>query len=234
MKRRKQTAVEALRRVAESYREMGYTIVLEPGPQDLPAFLHGMHLDAIAHKDQEHVAIEVKSPSSLQWNEDLVRLANAVKSEPGWRFDLIAQPLLGDLRDQEYYRRKYDVIPVADIERHLETSRRLASQKDFDAALIIAWTALEATLRRLALQNDVSLATQSRPHLLKALASQGVITRMDYQALERSLDVRNRIAHGHVAEIDLARLLPSVLKRAERLLKDELLNRRPEHAVTQL
>jgi hypothetical protein len=223
MKRHKQTEFEILQRVADEYRAMGYLVALHPDASELPAFLSGMSPDAIAHKENEHVVIEIKSSAELYRSDDLVAFANKMKSQPDWRIDLVAQPIRDDLRDQERYQRRFEVLPLAKIKRRLATARLLASRKDFEAALIIAWVALEATLRQLALRNEVELVSLGRPHLLKALVSQGIITRTDYQTLERSLDARNRVTHGHSIEANISRMVSSVMALTEHLVKDELL-----------
>src|SRR5581483_8754955 len=112
MRRRKQTEFEVLQRVADEYRRMGYSVIVQPELHHLPPFLHGIAVGAIAEKEDEHVVIAVKSSAELHKSDSLVVIANALKAQPGWRVDLIAQPLQDDLRDLERYQRRYDVLSI--------------------------------------------------------------------------------------------------------------------------
>ena len=75
-----------LQKVAERYEQNGYEVVVDPLPEDIPAFLQGYRPDLLAYKGDEKVAVEIKAAGEAL-NEGVAFMAGIVNSQPGWRFD---------------------------------------------------------------------------------------------------------------------------------------------------
>ena len=85
----------------------------------------------------------------------------------------------------------YDAV----IER-FATAHRLAAQGNVEAALLIAWSAGEVVLRRVAQTQDIRIKPFQPAAAIKSLYSFGVIGWRDYEFLRKSYETHNQIAHG--------------------------------------
>ena len=86
------TKDEILEQVAEKYRSEGYHVTMAAGTGVVPAEIDHLrgHIDLIAQKDGEYVAVEVKRRDQLY---EINPLEMAVKQYlPGWSYDLVVYP----------------------------------------------------------------------------------------------------------------------------------------------
>lgn len=182
---------QRVREVAESYRGKGYEVVLEPKQEQLPDFLSRYRPDLLAKKGEESIIIEVKSKVTLAHATDLQGLAQAVQAHPGWRFELVvansqalsAEEVAASLSKQ-------------DIHQTLRGVAELLERDQVEAALLLAWSTVEAALRLSALDEGLTLEQRDPRYLLTQLATQAVVSRSDYQTLSKVLKLRNQVAHG--------------------------------------
>lgn len=182
------TLSEASRRVQEvarEYRSKGYEVIVEAA--QLPEPLARFRPDVVARKGDEVVVIEVKPRGSLN-DPQLQELAKAVRAQPGWRFELIVlkpEPGPGTTA--------WTAEEVADALRQVET---ILNSGHPEAALLLAWSAAEATLRILADKEGLVLERHDAPYLVRMLVTRAVITREQYDQLWQALELRNAVAHG--------------------------------------
>jgi uncharacterized protein YutE (UPF0331/DUF86 family) len=183
---------ERLIKLAEEYRDKGYEISFQPNPEDLPDFLKNYRPDMIARRGDEAVIIEVKSRSSLNSSSQYLRnLAQAVEQHPGWRFELV----MTNPEDATYSQRAEGSLQETEIESRLQVARQLATQHP-EPAILYSWSLAEATLRLVAENEGLSLQRFDPLYLVKKLATEGVISKSEYQLLMNTLSLRNSIAHG--------------------------------------
>jgi len=184
---------ERLLKLAEEYREKGYEVFFHPNPEDLPDFLNHYRPDMIVRRGEENVVIEVKSRSSLNSssNQYLGNLAQAVEKHPGWRFELV----MTNPEDTTYSPKAEASLQEHEIESQLQVARQLTTQHP-ELALLCSWSLVEATLRLIAQKEKLSLERFDPLYLVKQLATEGVISKSDYQLLMNALPLRNSIAHG--------------------------------------
>jgi hypothetical protein len=95
-----------LQETAADYRAQGYDVHIEPGPEEVPAFLAGFRPALIARGPRDSVVVEVKVGTTTAAPERFRELAELIRQQPGWRFSLVvidprsdevapsAQPLL--------------------------------------------------------------------------------------------------------------------------------------------
>jgi hypothetical protein len=175
--------------VAREYRSKGYEVVVEPERRQLPEVLARFHPDVVARKADEVVVVEVKSRGSLA-DPELQELAKAVRSQPGWRFELVVlKPEPGPPGTKAW-----DAEDVAEGLRQVEA---ILGSGHSEAALLLAWSAAEATLRLLVDKEGLTLDRDDAAYLLKLLATRAVITRDQHDLLWEVLQLRNAVAHGH-------------------------------------
>jgi hypothetical protein len=204
-----------IREVAREYRRAGYEVLVDPAGPQVPAFLGDYRPDLIAVGDRESVVIEVKSTRGFDRSEANREIAARVATEPGWRFELV---VTGPRRGRQIEEQTPWDLPVVD--GYLEQVRKLLEGQDREAAFLLLWANAEALLRRVALMEGVPISRLSPSQLVRELATQGVLERLDYVALDQAATFRNAFAHGMGApEIEPA-LLDKLLGVIEALRED--------------
>lgn len=176
--------------IAAEYRSKGYDVRVNPTTDDTPAFLGNFTPDVIATSADDLVIVQVMaSPDSTS---RAVEVANAVASNPPWRFELVAVspqaapdvPSFGDIVSDEH------------IESMLDDANVLIRQHHLEAAALVAWSAVEAILRRRAASEGLDLERASSSRLVPELYSLGLIEPALYTRLLKLMEFRNAVAHG--------------------------------------
>lgn len=184
--------------LVRTYQRQGYQVYAEPGEAAarIPFDLNGYRPDLLAEKGEEHLLIEVRSDQVPLPIERFQDLTLRVRQHPGWRF-VVATPsrqnpaqLLG-VTDE--------LLSWQAAQAHVATAQLLLTQGQSEAAFLVAWTGLEALLRRHAEQVALPIDRQSSLTLLKYLYSQGELSMSHYDQALEMLALRNRLAHGYQA-----------------------------------
>jgi hypothetical protein len=198
---------QRLERVAEEYRSKGYEVLVEPSGPDLPPFLGDDRPDLIARRGDERLVIELKPPSLRPELGKVRRIAERVQKEPGWKLVLIALSPAEELLPGE----QLTLLGAPEVEQHLTDVRKLLGAGQPEAALLLAWAAVEAQLRWLAKQEEIPLPRPGTPTLLRQLVSLGIIEREQYLALSDAFTARSAVAHGFKPQADLESTVRSLL-----------------------
>jgi len=178
--------------IAEEYRNQGYTVIEKPSPEQLPDFLSNFHPDVLARKDNETTIIEVKSRSSLAKDSQIKDLAGLLHNRPNWNFELVItgdDMPFGDLEDVRPFKQD-------DILQGIVAAEKLLGEGFSEAALMVAWSTSEAALRLLIEAEGLALDRLEPPYILKQAATNGVISREDYNFLAQTMKYRSALAHG--------------------------------------
>lgn len=178
--------------VAQEYLERGYEVLREPQPDQLPAGLARFSPDLLVRKGDEVIVVEVKSRATLG-QEPLVRdLHDAIKAMPGWRLELI----VANPDEQRLLPLDAEDWTAEEVAARVEEGHLLLRSEHVEAALLVAWSAAEATLRRLATAEGLTTKRQDAGHLLKRLVLAAVISKAEYDVLRNVMAMRNAVAHG--------------------------------------
>lgn len=111
------------------------------------------------------------------------------------------------------------------IHEMLAEARKCANVGVPTAAFVLAWAALEATLRRAALNAGLKGKIGTQPSaLIRELYASHRLSRNEYEMVERALQQRNAVVHGLRDSIVDPEVVRSVARLSERLLQ-ELPNR---------
>ena len=179
--------------LAKEYRSQGYEVIEEPSQEQLPSFLAGYHPDLLIRKPDETVVVEVKSRASLPAEPQIKELVRLLRAQPGWSFELVVL----DTKEQldvpagaRPFGRPDILLYIAEIERVLEFGFA-------KAALVLAWSIAEATVRLLAEQEGLRLDHYASHYIIKQAMMNGIISREDYRFLLKALQYRNAYAHGY-------------------------------------
>lgn len=199
-----------IREVADIYRRRGYSVLLSPGQEDVPAFLSGYHPDLIAKGADESIIVEVTAAGKAP-PDSLRQLAEVVRAQPGWRLDLF-------VRDPKEVNPE-QALSEEEIRTQLQAASGLATSGSTAAALLMAWAALEAAMRLTARNQEIELPGDEPGTLITSLYTEGFMDREDYDLLTEALLKRNAVAHGYRQSVDIqdVTLLGEV---AERILAE--------------
>lgn len=182
--------VPALLSTAAEYRRKGYDVVTDAAV----GFVPGARADLIATKQGDNRVIEVKTRSALRANPSTEMLACAVEAEPGWSFDLVLVP------EPEILDAPSDAAPLDEvgIRQRLGEAALLLDASQDEAAFLLAWSACEAAIVHLLIEEDdtyeASVAPASR--LLTEATMHGAISREENSTLRSLGKLRNAIVHG--------------------------------------
>jgi len=183
---------EKINTLAAEYRAKGYDVRVHPDRGDLPSFMFGLNPDMIAMSDDDKVVIDVKS--AREFDADRVQqLAEFVQQQPPWRYEisLVNLPTAPDVPAVE------DLATDDQVQRLIANAELLATQQhQIEAAALLAWSAVEAILRRVARAAAPEIERQSSARVLKHLYALGHVQPDIYETLLRLLTFRNAVAHG--------------------------------------
>lgn len=187
----------AVQSLARRFREEGYDVVVEPGPDELPPALRSFRPDLLARRGVEGVIAEVKTrrPASQKNWAVVERMAEATRALPGWRFELTLIDEAAEGPEAAGSDWSADEIRQA-----LADTADLIDRGRLAPALLLLFAALEAQLRAVATAESVVVPGYGVNRLVSALTSDGVLSRKDYATLMDGLAIRNAIAHGLTPE----------------------------------
>ncbi len=188
-----QKELEKVDALADEYRRKGYTVQVPPKKDELPPFLKEFapDIDIVATSPAEKLIAQVRSGPRFDAEQNL-RLAEAIARYPGWRFEVVFvnPPVAPDIPAQE------QLADDEQVTRMLENAETLSNEGHVEAAGLIAYSALETILRRLAHNEAPQIERQSSARVLKELYSLGKIHYTAFEKLLPLMEFRNAVAHG--------------------------------------
>jgi hypothetical protein len=213
-----------LGRIAKQYEDEGYTVIVEPKADQVPPFAAGLRLDMIAIRGDEAVVVEVKPRrSNLADDPQSARIAEVVNSQPGWRFDLV---ILEPETSVQRVAEKAKEPSSEQFQALLQRARTAQSVGLRDMAIVYAWAALEAAMRRV--RDDAELYGKTTPNeLLRTLYSNGFISRPEFERARDAWAIRTQAVHGFVTpDVDPV-LIEDVIALAKKIMGIEEIQAAP-------
>jgi uncharacterized protein YutE (UPF0331/DUF86 family) len=177
---------DLLEAVLNRYEAEGFEVYTQPSASVLPAFMKGFRPDAIAVKGPKKIAFEIKYSSS--GSATLKEIQKLFSEHPDWELNVLylsprASTALSTIS------RNAIAQTITEVEQ-----LRLAGQ--YSAALMLGWSALEATAR------SILPERLDRPQppgsLVEALANEGLLTPSEAPIVRRIASTRNAVAHGQL------------------------------------
>ena len=203
--------------LAREYRKSGYEVVLKPNEQQLPDFIAPFRPDMIAWNKTETVVFEVKSHKTLSSSPELRDIAKAVHGREGWRFELVVT----NSRDKDIVTTvTEDVLDYNEIANRLQEAQILSQQEFGEAAFVIAWSATEAVMRKIAARERITKEKSSFEYLSKNLYTQGLLEKEQYETLLEAARIRNSIIHGYKEPQSLGNTFNKVVSITNKLLSE--------------
>jgi hypothetical protein len=190
--------------LGQRYEERGYAFFKYPPREMLPEFLRDYMPDAIALGPKDNVVIEVKSDRGERNAKQIARL---FKEQEDWRLDLV---FAGDVDASD------PILPSPArevIDAAIAQAKKLKANGYVQAALVIAWSALEAAARLYDEQKQHrSKSTQT---LVEFLEREGLVDFETSKELRSIGELRNRLVHGDLTAQAPEGALSLVLRSAE-------------------
>jgi uncharacterized protein YutE (UPF0331/DUF86 family) len=207
---------ERLLKLAESYKNKGYKVILNPSSEDLPDFLNAYQPDMVVHRGNDSVAVEVKSRFSLAASSSYLRdLAEVIEQHPDWRLELV----VANSEETAYFHKAEESLQIQEIASGLQFVRQLSKQ-NMESAILYAWSLVEATLRLVAEKEKLSLKKMDSLYLIGQLTTEGIISSSEHHILTNALSLRNAIAHGFKTAHLTQSAVQEVINVTEQLLHD--------------
>ncbi|MEG3991327.1 hypothetical protein QUA13_30120 [Microcoleus sp. S28C3] len=187
---------KSVSKIAEKYRQAGYTVLVYPEPEDIPFDLGTYRPNLIVKKNEAEGYIIEFNGSGRQISIDrLKEIAEIVSENTGWRFLLITEEdaLLKD------NAKEVNLLSWEQIFSRITQSERLISLEENEGAFLSLWGILEALLRRRAEEVTIPIERFPTVSLIKHMYSQGELSIEEYDRAMLLLSVRNRFIHGFEA-----------------------------------
>ena len=181
------TEQEFAKQLADEFLSEGY-LLLDPTEvhRELPT---GYRPDLLLRKGNDFLVVEIKSQEEHRNLEQIRLIKQFIETKPNWQFKLYVLP-----------RSHNDPIledNIEDMGKLISRAKQLNRNREFEAASVILWIAIEVALRTLLTQH------QSRPNLgvsgmsmARSLLSFGELGEDEVRLIERGWKVRNQSVHG--------------------------------------
>lgn len=192
---------QELTRLADSYRNQGYLVVVRPGADQLPGFAKDFKVEILGRRGAENVLVAVKkNRDEFAADQNMARYAEILGQQPGWRFDIA---LLGPESSPAREFGTATEPTELELSHELGEAERLSRMGFARSALVSAWAALEAAMRRRlrSLGTEVGWGSASR-EMLRELYSAGVLSPDEFRRIEQAAQTRNQIVHGFSSQLE--------------------------------
>ena len=186
---------QELTKLAAVYEGLGYKVIVRPGPEHLPPFAKDFKVEILARRADDGVLVSVKkNRQQMEADKDMPRYAEIASEHPGWRYDFAIleaeEPGAREMRGAQDFSGE-------DVLHTLGEAEEMARIGFTRAAVITAWSALEAAMRmRLRAAGETAGWGTAPRQMLNELYSSGVLSGDEFDRLERLSQARNQIVHG--------------------------------------
>lgn len=187
---------DKIREVAREYEKKGFHVLTHPRLGDLPSELRDLNYlpDIVVTSDNLNLIIEVKTYKSIQKNklDSVIKKINRLKD---WQFELVYT------NAKETDSRTLDQDGSTDNVRESLARAALFLESDVsvefsDAGLLLAWSAVENSLRTAYLMHGKRKSNQNTASVIRDSVILGVIGKRQQEYLENLMRKRNELAHG--------------------------------------
>jgi hypothetical protein len=218
---------QRLNQVADRYRSQGYQVIVHPEPKNLPDFAKTFQVEIVARRPDGSALVSAKkNPMELEADRNLSKYAETTEQQKGWRFDVV---VLGpDDESKLPFTREASEPSDDDFRNQFEIVSRLLDANVNQQAFVLAWSMLEAAMRRRlqAEGEDAGWGTSPRT-MLNELLSVGAFNHSVFRKLESLFQARSAIIHGFTLPGIERSAVAFILDQAQRLLEESKLANQP-------
>ena len=211
---------QELKKLAGVYEGRGYKVVVQPRADELPPFARDFKVEILGRRADEGVLVSVKKNRQEMEadKDDMPQYAEITSQHPGWRYDFAIleaeEPGAREMRGAQDFSGE-------DVVRTLGEAEEVARMGFTRAAVITAWSALEAAMRmRLRALGETAGWGITPRQMLNELYSSGVLSGEEFARLERLYQVRSQIVHGFAPLASDAEMVTFMAGLAHRLVDE--------------
>ncbi|MDB5615658.1 MAG: hypothetical protein JWQ22_3311 [Devosia sp.] len=179
-----------LETIRDQYESRGFNFTVNPPRHRLPDFLGGYRPDAIAQRHGENVAIEVKDRNSVLGSRKLHDLSNLFSDHPDWTLKVYYS---GSSPGSSL---RIARMQSDEVLNYVDRVEKLKQAGEYQAALVMAWALLEATLR--SVDEDVRARPLTPGTVVQSLVMGGYLDDALGRQLNGLIELRNRTVHGDI------------------------------------
>jgi Holliday junction resolvase len=211
-----------IKQVAKEYEKLGYNVIIEPRVDDLPSFLRKLnyHPDLVATSGSDKVIIEIKERANDKITENLNVVAAEVSKEKEWRFELIFTTSNKTSTPSTVKLTVPKEMSLAQINERRKSIEKLIDEQVFDAAYLLAWSLFEAVARHLIKQDKRDYHEKNSLVAIKTLFSYGYLVSKEYDLLQNTFKVRNRLVHGFETANNDIKMVLQLVRLVDKLLSE--------------
>lgn len=158
---------DRLKEMANKFQKEGYDVILHPEADDLPTFLANGDVLLLAHREGEYRTIESADT-------------------PAASGESVFAPKVLTMREPD----------IGYVERQLSQAESLIKTGSIDGALLVAWAATEAALRKVARWANEDIRTGKLQELVRIANRTAIIDSKEASHIQSCLRARNAVAHG--------------------------------------
>jgi len=211
----------AIQDVAQRYATHGYTVVVKPTADQLPAFARDFRVEVVGRRPDQSVLVAVKrNRLDFAADPEMPRYAEVIGTQPGWRFDLV-------LLEGSAPKSPLEGAPELTREQILEKANVLESLTAQDQlpemAIVSAWATLEAAMRwRVRADGHTTDHGTSPDELMSELVSSGVFSLDEYQRVQDLDRLRSQIVHGYAVTQSGPEVVQFLTRLTRELMEDNV------------
>lgn len=188
--RNRELEEKKIKELVNDYTKKGYTVFSNPKLHDVPDFLKNFSPDIIAISNDDKVIIEVKSKATLPNSKELENMANLIKQQVGWRFELV----ITNSKNIEAEDR--EELSLNEVTNMLNEAEKLLEANYLKASFITVWSVLETVIRSTLKSEKVKSWNYSVLQSIKNLYTFGLVSKEEYDFLQSQFKIRNLVVHG--------------------------------------
>ena len=195
-----------MERLQKDVERRGWKFYIQPPPKEIPEFLKGHRPDALGIGPDGGVVIEIKARGHKAQRESLSEIANLVEAQKGWEFRVFYISPPGEVKPD------LSAPTASELASGIAEARVLLESGHERAALVIAWSLLEAIARLITSQEERIRARPLSPvQAVQTLAEMGYLEEVDARRLRELTSLRNAVIHGGLGTVvpanDVAQLI---------------------------
>lgn len=179
--------------IALEFESKGYTVVIEPSPENMPFDLHNYRPDLVAMRNTGGVVVEIKASLKRLPVQKFHEISQQVSSHPGWKFALVT---LDDPVNKVMSIAETDLPNPKVLKEKLKDIDALIKMGMLSNALISLWIQIESWLRIKARLVNLPLDLLQPQRLINHLYSDGELSMNQIDKLKELMKLRNKVVHG--------------------------------------
>lgn len=189
--------------IAREFEYRGYSVIVDPSPDEMPFDLTDYSPDLIAKKDNGGVLVEIKASLKRLPRQKFRQISEEISLHGGWKFALVT---LDDSVNKLISIAENDLPEPSLLKEKVKDIITLVELGMLPNALLSLWIQIESWLRIKSRASDISLDLLQPKRHINYLYSEGELSIEQVDLLEELKNLRNKVIHGFDVDISLQQI----------------------------